>query len=75
MPHEYGSDSGTVRAARWSLPGGRASATVRVDSVGRYGFSIGVLTDRYGRGHRGPGPPAHTLGGRHVEQPVGVELP
>jgi len=36
----------TVRAAQWSLPGGRASATVQVDSVGRFVF-IGVLTDQF----------------------------
>ena len=35
------------RAARRSLPGGRASATVRVDS-GEYVY-IGVVTDRHGR--------------------------
>jgi len=37
---------GTIRAARWSLPGGRASATVRVDDLGQ-GIEIGVLTDRF----------------------------
>lgn len=37
---------GTVRACSWSPPGGRATATVRVDDV-LNGMAIGVLTERY----------------------------
>jgi len=37
-----------VRARRWSLPSGQASATVRVDSITEHGFlSIGVISDRF----------------------------
>jgi len=43
---DYESLDGTVRAARWSVPGGPASATIRVDEVG-YAVYIGVLTDQY----------------------------
>ena len=65
---------GTVRAGRWSVPRGRASATVRVDSVGGY-MTIGVVTSRYGRGAAVPEPPARSMDERHVAQPVGLVVP